>query len=313
MRRAQGPLMKRSVNLRFVALIIALVAVAGAVVTGVLWSQKKKVEAQAAVDELREKEVREQKALMDEGTRLLDAGQPSAALEKFRELVRRKPDSEAVRAAIARAEELLRTQQSGEEITREVETRMAAAREATERGEFDLALDQLAAVLLLQPENAEALALRESVDTAQAEQTAAQKKAAAEAARRRRPTPVPTATPVPKAAIPAEAPRAATPTPGVARLRIVFQSPAPEGYVMIRRNDKEVFRRNFDFGRKSAGGLVEGTIEVPSGGASFKAWAIPTNRSFNGYKAVDLVVPGGETQTLLLELNAEKELVVRLR
>ncbi|HRY45810.1 MAG TPA: protein kinase, partial [Thermoanaerobaculia bacterium] len=307
------PLMKRSVNLRFVALIIALVAVAGAVVTGVLWSQKKKVEAQAAVDELREKEVREQKALMDEGTRLLDAGQPSAALEKFRELVRRKPDSEAVRTAIARAEELVRAQQSGEELSREVETRMATAREATESGEFDRALDQLAAVLLLQPENAEALALRESVRTAQAEQTAAQKKAAAEAARRKRPTPVPTATPLPRVALPAEAPRAATPTPGVARLRIVFQSPAPEGYVMIRRNDKEVFRRNFDFGRKSAGGLVEGTIEVPSGGASYKAWAIPTNRSFNGYKAVDLVVPGGETQTLLLELNAEKELVVRLR
>lgn len=308
-----GPLMKRSVNLKFVALIIALVAIAGAVVTGVLWSQKKKVEAQAAVDELREKEVRELKALMDEGTRLLDAGQPTAALEKFRELIRRKPDSDAVRSAIARAEEMARAQQSGEELNREVEAAMAAAREATELGDFDRALDKLAAVLLLQPENAEALALRESVNTAQAEQAASQKKAAAEAARRKRPTPVPTPVPVTRAAVPVEPPRVATPTPGVARLRIVFQSPAPEGYVMIRRDDKEVFRRNFDFGRKSAGGLVEGTIEVPSGSASFKAWAIPTNRSFNGYEAVDLVVPGGETRTLLLELNADKKLVVRLR
>ena len=308
-----GPLMKRSLNLRFVALIIALVAVAGAIVTGVLWSQKKKVEAQAAVDELREKEVREQKALMDEGTRLLDAGQPAAALEKFRELIRRKPNSEAVRTAIARAEELARVQQSGEELSREIETLMATAREATELGEFDRALDQLAQVLLLQPENAEALALRESVNTAQAEKAAAQKKAAAEAARRKRPTPVPTPVPVTRAAIPAELPKVATPTPGVARLRIVFQSPAPEGYVMIRRNDKEVFRRNFDFGRKSAGGLVEGTIEVPSGSASYKAWAIPTNRSYNGYEAVDLVVPGGESRTLLLELNADKKLVIRLR
>ena len=305
--------MKRSVNLKFVALIIALVAIAGAVVTGVLWSQKKKVEAQAAVDELREKEVRELKALMDEGTRLLDAGQPTAALEKFRELIRRKPDSEAVRSAIARAEEMARVQQSGEELNREVEAAMSAAREATELGDFDRALDKLAAVLLLQPENAEALALRESVNTAQAEQAASQKKAAAEAARRKRPTPVPTPVPVTRAAVPVEPPRVATPTPGVARLRIVFQSPAPEGYVMIRRDDKEVFRRNFDFGRKSAGGLVEGTIEVPSGSASFKAWAIPTNRSFNGYEAVDLVVPGGETRTLLLELNADKKLVVRLR
>ncbi|HQP86156.1 MAG TPA: protein kinase [Thermoanaerobaculia bacterium] len=309
-----GPVMKRPLNLRFVALIIGLVAIGGAVVTGVLWSQKKKVEAQAAVNEIREREVQEEKALMVEGTRLLDAGQPTAALEKFRELIRRKPDSEAVRAAIAKAEELARAQQSGEALSREIETLMATAREATELGEFDRALDQLAQVLLLQPENAEALALRDSVNTAQAEQTAAQKKAAAaEAARRRRPTPVPTPVPVARATVPAEVPRAPTPTPGVARLRIIFQSPAPEGYVMIRRDDKEVFRRNFDFGRKSAGGLVEGTIEVPAGSAAFKAWAIPTNRSFNGYEAVDLVIPGGETRTLLLELNAEKKLVVRLR
>ena len=82
---------------------------------------------------------------------------------------------------------------------------------------------------------------------------------------------------------------------------------------MVRRNDKEIFRRQFDFGRKSAGGLVEGTVEVPSGPASFKAWAIPTDRSFNGYKPVDLVVPGGETHTLVLELNAAKELVVSIR
>ena len=81
---------------------------------------------------------------------------------------------------------------------------------------------------------------------------------------------------------------------------------------MVRRNDKEIFRRQFDFGRKSAGGLVEGTVEIPSGPASIKAWAIPTNRSFNGYKAADLVIPGGEARNLVLELNAANELVISL-
>jgi hypothetical protein len=104
-----------------------------------------------------------------------------------------------------------------------------------------------------------------------------------------------------------------TPTPGSARLRIAFQSPAPEGYVMIRRNDKEIFRRQFSFGRKSSGGLVEGTVEVPSGPATIKAWAIPTDRSFNGYEAVDVVIPGGETRTLVLELNAAKKFLVSFR
>ncbi len=308
-----GSALKRSVNKKFVALIICLAVAAGAIAAGVLWSKKVKLEEQAAVDEDREREVRELKALMDDGERLLAAGSADQALEKFREIVRRRPDSEAAREAIARAEEQVRATRAVEEIGREVETRLAAARVAAETGDFDTSLNELSAVLYLQPENAEALSIREAVKAAQAEKEAAEKQAAARAARRVRPTPVPTpvrvAQPVPTAA-PAAPP---TPTPGVARLRVVFRSPAPEGYVMVRRNDKEVFRRQFDFGRKSAGGLVEGTIEVPSGPASVKVWAIPTNRSFNGYKAVDLVIPGGETRVLQLDLDAGNNLVVSLR
>ncbi|HYN40359.1 MAG TPA: hypothetical protein VE129_01180, partial [Thermoanaerobaculia bacterium] len=203
--------------------------------------------------------------------------------------------------------------QAGEEIGREVETRLAAARQAAETGEFDTALNELSAVLLLQPENADALSIRESVKGARAEIVAAEKKAAAELAKKKKPTPVPTPVREVKPVVPVEQPKLATPTPGSARIRVVFQSPAPEGYVMVRRNDKEVFRRQFDFGRKSAGGLVEGTIEVPSGPATIKAWAIPTNRSFNGYETAELVIPGGEARTLVLELNAANKLVIILR
>ncbi len=306
-------LMKRSVNGLFVALILGLVLVAAGVTAGLLLSKKAKIEAQAAVDEDREREVKELKALMEEGNRLLAGGSASQAVEKFREVIRRKPDSAAARQELARAEEQARTAQAGEERSREVETRLGAAREAAENGQFDRALDELSAVLLLQPDNSDALSIRDSVKAAKAEKAAAEKKAAAELEKKKKPTPVPTPVRVVKPVVPVEQPKPATPTPAVARLRIVFQSPAPEGYVMIRRDDKEVFRRQFDFGRKSAGGLVEGTIEVPSGPANFKAWAIPTDRSFNGYEPVDLVVPGGETRTLVLELNAAKKLVVTLR
>jgi len=308
-----GPVMKRSVNGKFVALVVGLALVAAAVVAGVLLSRKAAIDKQTVVDEVREREVQELKTLMEDAERLLAAGSAEQALEKFREVIRRKPDSAAAREGVARAEEQVRAKLVGAELEREVENRLAAAREAAETGTFDTALDQLSAVLLLQPENAEALAIREAVKAAQAEKLEADRKAAALLARKRRPTPVPTPVRVEKPVVPVEPPKAATPTPGVARLRIVFQSPAPEGYVMVRRNDKEVFRRQFGFGRKSAGGLVEGTIEVPSGPANFKVWAIPTNRDFNGYKPVDLVVPGGETRTLLLELDAGKNLVVSLR
>jgi tetratricopeptide (TPR) repeat protein len=305
--------MKRSINTKFVALIIGVVLVAAGIVAGALWSRKAKIDAQAAVDEVREREVQELKGLMEDGNRLLAAGNARQALEKFHEVIRRKPDSVAAREAVARAEEQAKARQVGEDLNREVETRMTAAREAAERGEFDRALDELSAVLLLQPENAEALSIRGSVKAAQAEKVAADKKAAAELAKKKKPTPAPTPVRAAKAVVPVATPIPATPTPGSARIRIVFQSPAPEGYVMVRRNDKEVFRRQFSFGRKSAGGLVEGTIEVPSGPASIKAWAIPTDRSFNGYKAVDVVIPGGETRTLALELNAAKDLVITLR
>ncbi len=309
----EKPMMKRAVNMKFVVLILGAAVLVAAVVGGVLWSKKTEIEARAAVDEVREREVLELKTLMDGGNGLLAAGNPEQALEKFREVIRRKPDSAAAREAVARAEEQLKAMQAGAELTREVETRMAAAREAAELGEFDRALDELSAVLLLEPENADALAIRESVRAAQEEKAAADRKARAELARKKRPTPVPTPTRTAKPVVPVEVPKPATPTPGSARLRIVFQSPAPEGYVMVRRNDKEIFRRQFDFGRKSSGGLVEGTVEVPSGPANIKAWAIPTDRSFNGYEPVDLVIPGGETRTLVLELNAAKKLVVSLR
>ena len=53
---------------------------------------------------------------------------------------------------------------------------------------------------------------------------------------------------------------------------------------MVRRNDVEVFRRSFDFGRKSGGGSFDGEIDLPTGEAEFKAWVIATDRSVNQYK-----------------------------
>ena len=87
---------------------------------GVLWSRKAKIDAQAAVDEVREREVLELKRLMEDGNRLLGAGSADQALEKFREVIRRKPDSVAARDGVARAEALLRSRLAGEERTREV-------------------------------------------------------------------------------------------------------------------------------------------------------------------------------------------------
>ncbi|HYN41525.1 MAG TPA: serine/threonine-protein kinase, partial [Thermoanaerobaculia bacterium] len=103
------PLMKRSINGLFVAIIIGVVLLAAGITAGALWSKKAKLDAQAIVDEDREREVKELKGLMTEGNRLLAAGSASQALEKFREVIRRKPDSAAALEGLARAEEQART------------------------------------------------------------------------------------------------------------------------------------------------------------------------------------------------------------
>ena len=95
------------------------------------------------------------------------------------------------------------------------------------------------------------------------------------------------------------------------RLRITFRAPVTQGYVMIRRNDVEIWRRAFDFGRKSGGGSLEGEVDVASGAGEYKAWVIATDRSVSEYQFVPLTV--GEGRTLALDVDAQKKLAVSLR
>ena len=129
---------------------------------------------------------------------------------------------------------------------------------------------------------------------------------------RSKPAVVPTAAPEPVAAPKAETPPPPKPTPARVRLRIAVTVPAPQGYVMVRRNDVEVFRRSFDFGRKSGGGSFDGEIDLPSGQAEFKAWVIATDRSVNQYKIATFTL-GGDGRTLALDVDASKNLTVTLR
>jgi hypothetical protein len=95
------------------------------------------------------------------------------------------------------------------------------------------------------------------------------------------------------------------------RLRVAFHAPIAQGYVMIRRNDVEIWRRAFDFGRKSGGGSLEGEVEVASGAGEYKVWVIATDRSVSEYQVVPLNV--GEGRTLALDVDAQKKLAVSLR
>lgn len=108
--------------------------------------------------------------------------------------------------------------------------------------------------------------------------------------------------------LPAPAPAAAGPR---VRLKVAFKAPIPQGYVMIRRNDVEIWRRAFDFGRKSGGGTLEGEVDVASGAGEYKVWVIATDRSVSEYQVVPLTV--GEGRTLALDVDSQKKLAVSLR
>ncbi len=81
---------------------------------------------------------------------------------------------------------------------------------------------------------------------------------------------------------------------------------------MVRRNDVEVFRRTFDFGRKAGGGTFDGEIDLPTGQAEFKSWVIATDRSVNQYKVTTFTL-SGDGRTLALDVDASKNLTVTLR
>ena len=111
--------------------------------------------------------------------------------------------------------------------------------------------------------------------------------------------PTPTAVPVP--------------TPSSGTLRIALQSPINDGYVMVRLNDREIFRKAFDFGKRGRGGLVEGTVSVPAGPGEFKVWVIATDSSVRQYEIYKASVPGGESRNLRLDFDGAGKLHVELR
>ncbi|MEO8586353.1 MAG: hypothetical protein ABI584_09355 [Acidobacteriota bacterium] len=309
--------LKREVNHRFVYFTVGAAVLVAAVIVGLLLQRSCSI-AGKAPDETAERDTLARKKLLEDGTRALAEGRPAEARTAFLDLVRQAPDSSAARAALEKAEVALAKKDDQDRRLAEAGARLAVAREARDASDFPRVVVEADAILALVPDSAEARELKAGALAEVAKQgRAAQKKAADQIRSMKsaaRPVAPPTAAPEPAAvAPPAPAPSpAAGPTPARVRLRIAVTVPAPQGYVMLRRNDVEVFRRTFDFGRKSGGGSLDGEIEVPSGSAEWKAWVIATDRSINQYKVAPLSL-GAEGRTLHLDVDASRNLTVTLR
>jgi serine/threonine protein kinase len=136
---------------------------------------------------------------------------------------------------------------------------------------------------------------------------------AEQSAQRTTPEGAPAGTASASAAGNAAASVAPAPPASVPNLRISFTSPFPQGVVFVKCNDKEVFRRSFDFGRRSSGGPVHGDVEVPAGPGEFKVWVIASDNSVRQYQAFNVTVPEGAAKTFAIEVDPSKGLTAELR
>ena len=307
-----------TVNRRWGLAVIGAAILAAVVVVGALVQRSATIAGRGA-DAAAAEEALAKRRLLEDGTRLLGAGQPAEARAKFLELVRRAPESAAARSALQQAEQLLAKKQEDERRAAETGAYLAEARRARASTDWARAVVEADGALALDPANAEAKEIREAAQAEIRKQgRAGQKKAESQIRTlKASPRPRPTAVPEPTAAAPeaVEPAPAAAPAPPPAgarvRLRIAFRAPITQGYVMIRRNDAEIWRRAFDFGRKSGGGSLDGEVEVAAGAGEFKIWVIATDRSISEYQVVPLNV--GEGRTLALDVDAQKKLAVSLR
>ena len=308
--------LRRSVNMRYATLVIAGAVLLGAAIVGVLALRPSSIAGRGG-DEAAAQEALAKRKMLEDGTRLLAAGQPAEARAKFLELVRLAPESTAARSALQKSELLLAKKQEEDRRAAEVAGALAEARRARDASDWARAIVEADGALAIDPVNAEARGIRESAQAEIRKQgRAAQKKAESQIRTlKASPRPKATAAPEPEPAVEAAA-VAAEPAPPAAagprvRLKIAFRAPIVQGYVMIRRNDVEIWRRAFDFGRKSGGGSLEGEVDVASGAGEYKFWVIASDRSVNEYVVLPLTV--GDGRTLALDVDAQKKLVVSLR
>lgn len=313
----EAPSRKRIPPLAIVGAALAVVVIAAVVGVG-QYRKSVRAKEEAARQEALTRQVEQRTALVAEASRLLSEGKAEPALQVLRQVIQQDPASEAAQQAsalVGRAEALVAEQQQAAARAAEVEKALSAAREAAAAGDDARAVVEAEAVLALDPASTEALQLKAEASErlAKATKTAEEQRRLTEAARRKKPTPLPT--PVRVAVRPAEPTPTPVPaaTPSTATVRIALQSPINDGYVMVRLNDREVFRKAFDFGKRGRGGLVEGTVSVPSGPGEFKVWVIATDSSVRSYETYKTSVPGGESRSLKLDFDAAGKLHVELR
>ena len=117
-------------------------------------------------------------------------------------------------------------------------------------------------------------------------------------------------TPLPVQKAEAQGPAAPPPVPAgtsKATLRLLFDSPIPEGHVMVAVNDQILLRQPYNFKKKSGlfrssegSGTVSANIPVPNGPVTVKVWLSGPGIS-PAYATASASMLPAETRTLKVD------------
>jgi tRNA A-37 threonylcarbamoyl transferase component Bud32/tetratricopeptide (TPR) repeat protein len=258
-----------------------------------------------------ELEVRERKQALEEAKKLFTEGRYEESLARTRQVLAHSPNNQEAREYAQMAENAFRSQQEQVQKKEQAAALLESARTALEGGKEEEAKQKADEALALDETNVEAQAIRD-----EAEKKIASAKSAAAAARRKsrskasqsaraKETSPPPAVAGPVAGPAAQAPPAEPPTsPTAATLRLAFDSPLPEGHVMVAVNDRIILRRPFSF-KKDQPRIVTANLTVQPGPASIKAWLSGPNMP-SAFATTSARLSGGESRTLRLDFSGGK-------
>jgi serine/threonine protein kinase len=246
------------------------------------------------------------------GKALYEKGQYAESLAAFRAILRRDPSMKVARNYAQMSEEGLRNEVSKkaqQEKSAAASTHVQTGRTALDAKKYDLALSEAEAALDLDPGNSDATKLsadaREGIATQKRADLKAEKKKKAETLARAGQASAKAAPPA-TAGSASTAPHTSSAEPAATMLRLAFASPIPKGYLMLAVNDSIIYRKNFDFGKKSEGGMISDTIRVTPGAVVIKVWLTSPDASIRGYQPMNVTLAVGETRTLTLTLQGKK-------
>jgi eukaryotic-like serine/threonine-protein kinase len=250
-------------------------------------------------------EVGRQKSLA-ESKRLFDEGRYEESLAILRTVLDHDPDNAAARQLADQADAAIKGRADEASRTAQIATSLESARKAFASKKWAEAKTRAGEVLLLDAENAEAIKLRDDSTVAVERAAAAEKKKVEAQLAKIRAMPK---TPLPVRKAEAQGPAAPPPAPAgssKATLRLLFDSPIPQGHVMVAINDQILLRQPYNFKKgglfkSSEGrGTVSANIAVPNGPVTVKVWLSGPGIS-PAYATASASMLPAETRTLKLD------------